>query len=105
MKLSKSVIAAIEGYAGAGGLEMVIWCDLRVVEEDAMLGVFCRRFGVPLVDGGTVRLPRLIGLSHAMYLILTGRPGLTNRFSLSRCNQRAGFSASPRVSVEPMWFP
>jgi len=88
MKLSKPVIAAIEGYAVAGGLEMAIWCDLRVAAEDAVLGVFCRRFGVPLIDGGTVRLPRLIGQSHAMDLILTGRPigaaealriGLVNR--------------------------
>jgi enoyl-CoA hydratase len=88
MKLTKPVIAAIEGYAVAGGLEMAIWCDLRVAAEDAVLGVFCRRFGVPLVDGGTVRLPRLIGQSRAMDLILTGRPvgaaealqiGLVNR--------------------------
>jgi len=73
MKLSKPVIAAIEGYAVAGGLEMAVWCDLRVAAEDAVLGVFCRRFGVPLIDGGTVRLPRLIGESRAMDLILTGR--------------------------------
>jgi enoyl-CoA hydratase len=72
--LDKPVIAAIEGYAVAGGLELALWCDLRVVAEDATLGVFCRRFGVPLIDGGTVRLPRLIGLSRALDLILTGRP-------------------------------
>jgi enoyl-CoA hydratase len=86
--LSKPVIAAIAGHAVAGGLELALWCDLRVVEEDAVLGVFCRRFGVPLIDGGTVRLPRLIGLSRALDLILTGRPvgaaealqmGLANR--------------------------
>ncbi len=86
--LDKPVIAAIEGYAVAGGLELALWCDLRVVAEDATLGVFCRRFGVPLIDGGTVRLPRLIGLSRALDLILTGRPvgaaealqmGLANR--------------------------
>jgi len=71
--LSKPVIAAIEGYAVAGGLELALWCDMRVVAQDAILGVFCRRFGVPLIDGGTVRLPRLIGLSRAMDLILTGR--------------------------------
>lgn len=71
--LNKPVIAAIEGYAVAGGLELALWCDLRVAAEDAILGVFCRRFGVPLIDGGTVRLPRLIGLSRAMDLILTGR--------------------------------
>jgi len=88
MVLSKPVIAAIAGYAVAGGLELALWCDLRVMEEDAILGVFCRRWGVPLIDGGTVRLPRLIGLSHALDLIITGRPvpaqealamGLVNR--------------------------
>jgi len=88
MLLSKPVIAAIAGHAVAGGLELALWCDLRVAEEDAVLGVFCRRWGVPLVDGGTVRLPRLIGHSRAMDLILTGRPvradealsmGLVNR--------------------------
>jgi enoyl-CoA hydratase len=71
--LRKPVIAAVAGYAVAGGLELACWCDLRVVEEDATLGVFCRRWGVPLIDGGTVRLPRLIGLSRALDLILTGR--------------------------------
>ncbi|WP_375770962.1 crotonase/enoyl-CoA hydratase family protein [Archangium gephyra] len=88
MALSKPVIAAISGHAVAGGLELALWCDLRVAEEDAVLGVFCRRWGVPLIDGGTVRLPRLIGLSRALDLILTGRPvsaqealgmGLVNR--------------------------
>jgi len=73
LRLSKPVIAAIEGHAVAGGLELALWCDLRVAATDAVLGVFCRRFGVPLVDGGTVRLPRLIGQSHALDLILTGR--------------------------------
>jgi enoyl-CoA hydratase len=73
MELSKPVIAAIEGHAVAGGLELALWCDLRVAAEDAVFGVFCRRWGVPLIDGGTVRLPRLIGHSHAMDLILTGR--------------------------------
>jgi enoyl-CoA hydratase len=72
--LKKPVIAAIAGHAVAGGLELALWCDLRVMEEDAVLGVFCRRWGVPLIDGGTVRLPRLIGLSRALDLILTGRP-------------------------------
>jgi enoyl-CoA hydratase len=71
--LEKPVIAAISGPAVAGGLELALWCDLRVVEEDAVLGVFCRRWGVPLIDGGTIRLPRLIGLSRALDLILTGR--------------------------------
>ena len=73
MELSKPVIAAICGHAVAGGLELALWCDLRVAEEDAILGVFCRRWGVPLIDGGTVRLPRLIGMSNAMDMILTGR--------------------------------
>jgi enoyl-CoA hydratase len=88
LRLSKPVIAAVAGYAVAGGLELACWCDLRVVEEDAVFGVFCRRFGVPLIDGGTLRLPRLIGQSRALDLILTGRPvaapealhmGLANR--------------------------
>jgi enoyl-CoA hydratase len=73
MLLGKPVIAAIAGHAVAGGLELALWCDLRVVDETAVLGVFCRRFGVPLIDGGTIRLPRLIGLSRALDLILTGR--------------------------------
>ncbi|MFF0445417.1 crotonase/enoyl-CoA hydratase family protein [Streptomyces sp. NPDC004609] len=88
MRLTKPVVAAVAGHAVAGGLELAAWCDLRVVEEDAVFGVFCRRWGVPLVDGGTVRLPRLIGESRAMDMILTGRPvpakeayemGLANR--------------------------
>src|SRR6202453_2272299 len=73
MVLSKPVIAAIDGHAVAGGMELALWCDLRVMEEDATLGVFCRRWGVPLIDGGTVRLPRLIGAGRALDLILTGR--------------------------------
>lgn len=73
MVLSKPVIAAVAGHAVAGGLELALWCDMRVVEADAQMGVFCRRWGVPLIDGGTVRLPRLIGHSRAMDLILTGR--------------------------------
>lgn len=88
MRLGKPVIAAISGHAVAGGLELALWCDLRVVEEDAVLGVFCRRWGVPLIDGGTVRLPRIVGEGRAMDLVLTGRPvdahealaiGLANR--------------------------
>ncbi|MDT9696410.1 crotonase/enoyl-CoA hydratase family protein [Streptomyces sp. P17] len=88
MRLSKPVIAAVAGHAVAGGLELALWCDLRVAEEDAVFGVFCRRWGVPLIDGGTVRLPRLIGTSRALDMILTGRPvaaqeayemGLVNR--------------------------
>ena len=73
MLLGKPVIAAIAGHAVAGGLELALWCDLRVVERSAVMGVFCRRWGVPLIDGGTIRLPRLIGHSRAMDLILTGR--------------------------------
>jgi len=73
MRLSKPVIAAIDGHAVAGGLELALWCDLRVMEEDATVGVFCRRWGVPLVDGGTVRLQRIIGTGRALDLILTGR--------------------------------
>jgi len=88
MALSKPVIAAVSGYCVAGGLELALWCDLRVADESAVFGVFCRRFGVPLIDGGSVRLPRAIGMSRAMDLILTGRPvaadealqmGLANR--------------------------
>lgn len=90
LRLTKPVVAAIEGYAVAGGLELALWADLRVAADDAVLGVFCRRFGVPLIDGGTVRLPRLIGQSRAMDLVLTGRPvdaqealaiGLVNRLA------------------------
>jgi enoyl-CoA hydratase len=73
MRLTKPVIAAIAGHAVAGGLELALWCDLRVAEEDAVLGVFCRRWGVPLIDGGTVRLPQLVGLGRALDMILTGR--------------------------------
>lgn len=73
MRLTKPVIAAVSGHAVAGGLELALWCDLRIAESDAVFGVFCRRWGVPLIDGGTVRLPRLIGMSRAMDLVLTGR--------------------------------
>lgn len=90
LRLSKPVIAAVEGYAVAGGLELALWCDLRVMASDAIFGVFCRRFGVPLIDLGTVRLPRIVGHGNAMDMILTGRPvgaeealrmGLANRIS------------------------
>lgn len=90
LNLEKPVIAAVEGFAVAGGIELAVWCDLRVAATDAILGVYCRRWGVPLVDGGTIRLPRLIGASHANDLILTGRGvggdealrmGLVNRLS------------------------
>lgn len=99
MLLTKPVIGAISGYAVAGGLELSLWCDMRVAEEDAVFGVFCRRWGVPLIDGGTVRLPRLIGLSNALDMILTGRPvgaaeglrmGLVNRVVPNgRCREEA----------------
>ena len=88
LQLGKPVIAAVSGHAVAGGLELALWCDLRVVESDATFGVYCRRWGVPLIDGGTVRLPRIVGLGRALDLILTGRPvqadealaiGLANR--------------------------
>ncbi|MDN7181049.1 crotonase/enoyl-CoA hydratase family protein [Caballeronia sp. SEWSISQ10-4 2] len=101
LMLGKPVIAAIAGHAVAGGLELAAWCDLRIVEEDAVLGVFCRRFGVPLIDGGTLRLPRLIGMSRALDLILTGRPvdagealaiGLANRV-VERGGSRAAAEA------------
>ena len=110
MRLSKPVIAAISGHAVAGGLELALWCDLRVAEEDAVLGVFCRRWGVPLIDGGTVRLPRLIGEGRAMDLILTGRPvpaaealamGLVNR-TVPPGTSRA---AAERLAAEIAAFP
>ena len=90
LRLSKPVLAAVEGHAVAGGLELAVWCDLRVAASDAVFGVYCRRWGVPLIDGGTVRLPRLIGQSRAMDMILSGRPvegpeaeawGLVNRLT------------------------
>ncbi|MGW3244019.1 crotonase/enoyl-CoA hydratase family protein [Streptomyces sp. NPDC001070] len=110
MRLGKPVIAAISGHAVAGGLELALWCDLRVAEEDAVLGVFCRRWGVPLIDGGTVRLPRLIGTSRAMDLVLTGRPvdaaeayaiGLVNRV-VPTGEARA---AAERLAAEIAAFP
>jgi enoyl-CoA hydratase len=110
MLLAKPIIAAIEGHAVAGGLELALLCDLRVVDEGAIFGVFCRRFGVPLIDGGTVRLPRLIGLSRALDLILTGRPvdatealaiGLANRV-VPRGEARA---AAEALAAEIARFP
>ena len=110
MRLSKPVIAAIEGYAVAGGLELALWCDLRVMAQDATLGVFCRRFGVPLIDGGTVRLPRLIGLSRAMDLILTGRPvdaeeahavGLANRVAAPGAALDAALALAEQIAAFP----
>jgi enoyl-CoA hydratase len=110
MELDKPVIAAVSGYAVAGGLELACWCDLRVMEENAIFGVFCRRWGVPLIDGGTVRLPRLIGHSRALDLILTGRPvnaaealaiGLANRV----VPQGAARDAAETLAAEIARFP
>jgi enoyl-CoA hydratase len=102
MRLSKPVIAAVSGYAVAGGLELALWCDLRVVEEDATFGVFCRRWGVPLIDGGTVRLPRLIGQSRAMDMILTGRPvGAVEALSMGLAN-RVVASGTAREEAEAL---
>jgi enoyl-CoA hydratase len=125
MLLAKPVIAAVEGYAVAGGLELALWCDLRVAARDAVFGVFCRRWGVPLVDGGTVRLPRIVGHGVAMDLILTGRPvsgdealriGLANRVTepgkalevaLALANDIAAFPRrcmlSDRASAYEQW--
>jgi enoyl-CoA hydratase len=110
LRLSKPVIAAITGHAVAGGLELALWCDLRVAEEDAVLGVFCRRWGVPLIDGGTVRLPRLIGTSRAMDLVLTGRPvaadealaiGLVNRVVPAGTARAAAEALALQVAAFP----
>ena len=125
MLLSKPVIAAVEGYAVAGGLELAAWCDLRVAAEDAVFGVFCRRWGVPLIDGGTIRLPRLIGHSHALDLILTGRgvsgaeaqrmglanrlvaPGTARAAAVALAHEVAGFPQrcmrSDRMSSYEQW--
>jgi len=101
LKLGKPVIAAVEGYAVAGGLEVACWCDLRVAAEDAVFGVFCRRFGVPLVDLGTVRLPRLIGHSRAMDLILTGRPVAADEaFQIGLANRIAPKGGALEVALE-----
>ncbi|XP_077480506.1 enoyl-CoA hydratase EchA19 [Stigmatopora argus] len=110
LQLSKPLIAAISGFAVAGGLELALLADLRVVEESAIMGVFCRRFGVPLIDGGTVRLPRLIGLSRAMDMILTGRPigahealayGLANRV----VPDGEGLQAALQIAEQIILFP
>ncbi|HEV7773108.1 MAG TPA: crotonase/enoyl-CoA hydratase family protein [Conexibacter sp.] len=110
MLLSKPVIAAVAGHAVAGGLELALWCDLRVVEEDAVLGVFCRRWGVPLIDGGTVRLPRIIGLGRALDLILTGRPvgaeealaiGLANRVVPAGTSRAAAEALAAQLAEFP----
>ncbi|HEY7022357.1 MAG TPA: crotonase/enoyl-CoA hydratase family protein [Ktedonobacterales bacterium] len=101
MLLSKPVIAAIAGYAVAGGMELALWCDLRVMEEDATLGVFCRRWGIPLIDGGTVRLPRLIGMSRALDLILTGRAvGAEEALAMGLVNRVVPHGASRQAAEE-----
>jgi len=110
LELGKPVIAAIEGFAVAGGLELALWCDLRVVAEDAVMGVFCRRFGVPLIDLGTIRLPRLIGHSRAMDMILTGRAvsadeaidiGLANRIVPSGTALEAALTLANQIARHP----
>jgi enoyl-CoA hydratase len=110
MRLGKPVIAAIAGHAVAGGLELALWCDLRIAEEDAVLGVFCRRWGVPLIDGGTVRLPRLIGASRALDLVLTGRPvdaaealaiGLVNRVVPHGASRAAAEQLAAEIAAFP----
>ena len=110
LSLSKPVIAAVEGYAVAGGLELAVWCDLRVASETARFGVFCRRFGVPLIDGGTIRLPRLIGQSHAMDMILTGREvGPDEAMAIGLANRRApageALSAAKELARQIAGFP
>ncbi|MFJ9174161.1 crotonase/enoyl-CoA hydratase family protein [Streptomyces sp. NPDC102360] len=110
LRLTKPVIAAVAGHAVAGGLELALWCDLRVAEEDAVFGVFCRRWGVPLIDGGTVRLPRLIGESRASDLILTGRPveareayeiGLANRLVPPGGSRAAAEALAAQIAAFP----
>jgi len=110
LHLSKPVIAAVEGYAVAGGLELALWCDMRVASRDAVFGVFCRRWGVPLIDGGTLRLPRLIGQSHAMDLILTGRGvsgdealsmGLANRITDNGAALSTAIALAKQLSAFP----
>ncbi len=110
LQLSKPVIAAVSGAAVAGGMELALWCDMRVMEDDAYFGVYCRRFGVPLIDGGTVRLPRLIGMGHAMDLILTGRQvkapealqmGLANRVVPTGQARDAAISLARQLAAFP----
>tara|TARA_R110000824_G_scaffold137637_1_gene301885 strand:+ start:3897 stop:4700 length:804 start_codon:yes stop_codon:yes gene_type:complete len=110
MILNKPVIGAIAGYAVAGGLELALWCDIRIVEEDAVMGVFCRRWGVPLIDGGTIRLPRLIGQARAMDLILTGRGvGAAEALQMGLANRVVpkgqGRAAAERLAQEIARFP
>ncbi len=110
MILTKPVIAAISGYAVAGGIELAAWCDLRVMESDAVVGVFCRRWGVPLIDGGTVRLPRIIGLGRALDLIMTGRPvdadeALAMGFANRVVEPGAARAAAEQLALELSRFP
>lgn len=110
LALDKPVIAAIAGHSVAGGMELALWCDLRVMEETAVMGVFCRRWGVPLIDGGTVRLPRLIGLGRALDLILTGRPvGAAEALSMGLVNRvvahGAAREAAEKLAHEIVQFP
>ena len=110
MVLSKPVVAAVAGHAVAGGLELALWCDLRVSEEDAVFGVFCRRWGVPLIDGGTVRLPQIVGLGRALDLILTGRAvpaaealemGLVNRIAPAGTVRKAAEQLAREIASLP----
>lgn len=110
LRLRKPVIAAVSGAAVAGGMELALWCDLRVMEADAYFGIYCRRFGVPLIDGGTVRLPRLIGMGHAMDLILTGRKveaaealqmGLANRVVPTGQGREAAVALARQLAAFP----
>ena len=110
MLLSKPVIAAVEGYAVAGGLELALWCDLRIASETAIFGVFCRRWGVPLIDGGNIRLPRLIGHGRAMDMILTGRPvhaDEAQQFGLANQVVEAGgaLAAAKELATQIAGFP
>lgn len=102
LQLSKPVIAAIEGHAVAGGLELALWCDMRVASESAVLGVFCRRFGVPLIDGGTVRLPRVIGMGRALDMILTGRAVASDEALAMGLVTRVVPTGSARESAESL---
>jgi enoyl-CoA hydratase len=110
MQLSKPIVSAVAGHAVAGGLELALWCDLRVAEEDAVFGVFCRRWGVPLLDGGTVRLPRLVGASRASDMILTGRPvgarealdwGLVNRVVARGTSRQEAEALAGQIAAFP----
>jgi enoyl-CoA hydratase len=102
LRLGKPVIAAISGHAVAGGLEVALWCDLRIVEEDAVMGVFCRRWGVPLIDGGTVRLPRIVGMGRALDLVLTGRGVQAEEALMMGLANRVVSTGTAREAAETM---